>query len=89
MVTGKDYPACPTDGNPACCLKSLCRLVDEESGEMLPVEYLVRCSHKSGSYDTCLSEEVSVDGYLQFRSPASEPVHLLMSVFRMPLTLAA
>ena len=78
MVAGKYHASCLADGYPACSLKCLCCLVNEECGVFLAFEHTVGSSSKRGGDDTCLTEKGRTDAQFQLRSPTLESVHLLM-----------
>ena len=87
MVAGKDHPRHPSDRNPAGCLQRLCRLVDEECTKLLAFEQTAGRTHKGRSYDTCLTEELGIDAYLQFDSPFLQPLHLLVVFLVTPFAM--
>lgn len=67
MVTGKYNPCGSFHRNPAGSLKSLCRLVDEESSELLSRHHPVGTAHKGTCNDPCLTEELSIDAAFYLR----------------------
>ena len=79
VVSGQDDSVGLPDGNPAGCLHSLGRFIDEECTEAAACEQTVGAACQRAGNDACFGEETLVDLIFQFRGAFLETGNLLMT----------
>ena len=69
MVTGENHAGSTADGNPACCLKSLCCLINEQRMILLSFKQTVCRTGECRGDDTCLAKQFGIDTDFNLRRP--------------------
>ena len=89
VVARQHHTADAAQGNPTGSLQCLGGLVDEQRAELLTVQQTVGRADQRRGNDTCLTKQLVVDAYLQFRGAALQALQSLVVLFVAALSVAA